>query len=323
VGYVGLQGRHLENTVELNPAGKFPGVNPSCVAIAGCGPSTLWWIDSSSFRYDPTVFGSLGQEQTTANSNYNALQVSVNKHLSHGLQFLAAYGWSHALDFSSSFENSQGLQNPFALYLSHGDSAYDARQRFVLSYIYNIPSVRHFDAFRWMPSRLTDGWQLTGITTFQTGFPITLSDSSDASYTCNAAVTFYGCWDRPNTVGAVQIANPRTNYQNYTIGGGGSLPNYWFNPNSFTPETPGVFGNSGRNFFHGPGFNNFDFSLMKDTNITADGKRKVELRFEFYNFFNHTQFDNPTANVSDPNFGRIFGLNVGSRVVQLAAKLYF
>jgi len=330
VGYVGLLGRHLENTLELNPAGQFPGNNPSCAAIAGCNPFSLPFVDGSSFRYNPLVFGSVGQQQTDANSNYNALQVSLNKHFSHGMQFLAAYGWSHTLDYGSSFEDSEGLQNPFAPYLSYGDSTFDARQRFVISYIYEVPSVRRYDALHWMPSRLTDGWELAGITTLQSGFPITLIDTSDASFICNENYTKYGCPDRPNTVGAVQTGNPRTNNQTYTygvnsLGGSPSLPNYWFNPNSFAPETPGVSGNSGRNFFHGPGLNDFDFSLLKDVKLTES--TKFQFRFEFFNFFNHPNFAQPDSNVSDPNFGRIQGVispyPSPSRVIQLAGKFIF
>jgi hypothetical protein len=329
-GYVGLLGRHLENTLEMNPAGQVPGNNPSCAAIAGCNPFTLPFVDGSSFRYNPLVFGSVGQQQTDANSNYNSLQLTINKHFSHGLQFMASYSWAHALDYGSSFEDAEGLQNPFAPYLSYGDSDYDARNRFVISYIYAVPSVRRYDAFHWLPSRLTDGWQLAGITTLQSGFPITLSDSSDNSFTCNENYSKYGCPDRPNTIGPVDIANPRTNSLTYnygvsSLGGSASLPNYWFNPNSFEPEAPGLFGDSGRNFFHGPGLNDTDFSLLKDVKVTES--TKFQLRFEFFNFLNHPNFAKPDSNVSDPNFGRILDVlspyPSPSRVIQLAGKFFF
>jgi hypothetical protein len=329
--YVGLQGRHLENTLELNPAGAFPGVNPSCVATPGCNAFNSFITDPTSYQYDPAIFGSLGQQSTDANSNYNSLQISVNKRFTNGLQFQASYGWSHSLDFGSSLEDSFGLQNPFARYLSYGDSRYDARDRFVFSYVYNLPDFRHNQD---LLSLLTNGWQIAGITTLQSGFPITLSDSSFNSDTCNASFTFYGCWDRPNVVGPVQIGNPRTNTQTYTygvanLGGSPSLPNYWFNPNSFAVETPGAVGDAGRNFFHAPGINNFDFSLIKHIHI--DEARYFELRFEFFNFFNHADFASPDANAFDPNFGRITSLlGVGasqypaaSRIVQLGAKFFF
>jgi hypothetical protein len=260
------------------------------------------------------------------NSNYNALQVSAEKHLSHGLQFRAAYTWSHSLDDGSSFEDlGSGFRasDPFNRHNDYGDSIYDARQRFVLSYTYNIPSVRHFSAFQRIPSRLTDGWRMTGITTFQSGFPISLYDSSDNSDTCNASFTFYGCPDRPNAVAPPMILNPRT--------GTAATPpnvvsNVYFSPASFPAQSPGVLGNSGRNFFHGPGINNFDFALFKDTRVTES--KMLELRFEFFNLFNHTQF-NPVeqvngviADANAPNFGAVLGA-LSSRVIQLGAKFYF
>jgi hypothetical protein len=331
VAYVGLQGRKLTGVYELNPAGQN-GANPVCLATPGCNPFNLSSTVPQTFRYPQVnslgqlVYGSIGQIGTYVNSNYNALQVSAEKHLSHGLQFRAAYTWSHSLDDGSSFEDlSSGFRasDPFNRHNDYGDSIYDARQRFVLSYSYYIPSVRHFSAFQRLPSRLTDGWRITGITTFQSGFPISLFDSSDNSDTCNASFSFYGCPDRPNAVAPQVILNPRT-------GTAGTPPNLvsniYFSPASFPAQSPGVLGNSGRNFFHGPGINNFDFALFKDTRVTES--KMLELRFEFFNLFNHTQF-NPVeqvngaiADASAPNFGAVLGA-LSSRVIQLGAKFYF
>jgi Carboxypeptidase regulatory-like domain len=335
VGYVGLQGRHLENTLELNPAGQFPGVNPAAAAD-GCSPFALYYSGfcpsgPSSFRYSQNdggllTFGSIGQQQTDVNSNYNALQIEVNKRFTKGFQFDANYTWAHALDFGSSFENSQGFggqaisQNPFAQYTNYGSSNFDARSRFVINYVYDLPAFSHNHG---LVSRLTDGWEIAGITTFQAGFPLTLTDSSYNSLTCDIAVSFYGCWDRPNTIGPVQIGNPRNNSLTYSAKNKAPRLNYWFNPNSFKTETPGAVGNSGRNFFTGPGINNFDFSVLK--NVHIDETRYFQLRFEFFNFFNHAQFGTPSTNVNSTNFGRITTVLSAdpSRIIQLGAKFYF
>ncbi|HXH49772.1 MAG TPA: carboxypeptidase-like regulatory domain-containing protein [Terriglobia bacterium] len=323
LAYVGHQGRHLETRYELNPGGQAPGVNPACAAIPGCNSLYLgFYYPDVPFPYDPLVFGSVGQQSTDANSNYNALQVTLNKHTTHGLTFLATYTWSHSLDIGSSFENvgSFGELNPFDRQSNYGDSTYDARNVFVASYTYEIPSVRHFNAFSKFPGRLTDGWRVSGFTIFQGGFPIGLYDSSLGSFTCFSYSTFYGCPDRPNLVGPVTMADPRTSSYTNNILGLGSRDHYFFDPNSFAQETPGVIGNAGRNFFHGPGINRTDIGLYKDTKITES--TKVELRLEFFNIFNHTQFDNPSGNVSSINFGRV--LSAGSpRVIQLAAKFNF
>jgi len=136
----------------------------------------------------------------------------LNKHTSHGLTFLATYTWSHSLDTISSFENVGGFSepNPFNRSTNYGDSSYDARQRFVISYDYQVPSIRRFSGFSVLPSRLTDGWRLAGYTTFQGGFPIGLSDSGNGSMICFSSVSFYGCPDRPNVLGPVTKANVRS-----------------------------------------------------------------------------------------------------------------
>jgi hypothetical protein len=333
VGYVGLEGRKLTNAIELNPAGSEAG-NPICAADSSCSPFSLFVTHPETFRYPQTYvpfggttpqlrFGSVGQFGTFINSNYNALQVTADKKLTHGLTFRATYSYSHSLDAASSFEDLgfsgvRGL-DPFNPRANHGDSAFDARQRFVISYAYDLPSVRKFSAFRAIPSRVVEGWRIAGIATFQTGIPVTVGSSALKSDTCDAAFEFFSCWDRPNLVAPVKTFNPRTS----SFNGNG---NYWFNPSDFAEAPSGGMGNAGRNFFHGPGINNFDFSLMKETKITDS--TRVELRFEFFNLFNHAQFSingvHSDSNASN-NFGQVLSARnpYDSRVIQVAGKFYF
>ncbi|HLY61962.1 MAG TPA: carboxypeptidase regulatory-like domain-containing protein [Terriglobia bacterium] len=334
VAYVGLVGHKLTSVSEQNPAGSEFG-NPICAATPGCNSFNSFATAPQSFRYPQTnangvlVFGSVGQQGTFVNSNYNSLQVSLDKHLSRGLQFRAAYTYSHSLDNGSSFEDfGSGLRasDPFNRQNDYGDSGFDARNRFVLNYVYDIPSVRRFGAFARVPARLVEGWKISGITTFQSGFPISVYDGGFRSFECDAAFSFYGCFDRPNVVGPVQTLNPRTSSVANQLRGLGSQNSYFFNPNAFALEALGTQGNAGRNFFHGPGIDNTDISLSKDTSITDS--TRLELRFELFNAFNHTQF-NPVqisgganGNSNSINFGRILGAQ-GSRVAQLGAKIYF
>ena len=162
---------------------------------------------------------------------------------------------------------------------------------------------------------------MAGTTVFQTGFPIGLTDSSYNSLTCWAYYS-YGCSERPNLVGPIQTYNPRTaNLTNSTHGASTRVrTTYWFNPNSFAPETPGVIGNSGENFFHGPGLNNWTVGIYKDTKITES--TKIELRFEFFNFFNHTQFTTVGGDINSSTFGRSTNAR-DPRLIQLAAKFVF
>ncbi|MGA2629582.1 MAG: carboxypeptidase-like regulatory domain-containing protein [Terriglobia bacterium] len=322
VGYVGHQGRHLEQRYEINPPGQSPGVNPDAVA-AGATPGLLGYYAPDTFRYDPLTFASIGLQATDGTSNYNSLQILVTKKTTHGLDFQSSYTWSHSLDSTSSVENAgRGTSpNPFIRRLNYGDSGYDARHRFVISYSYLIPSIRRCDSFRAVPSRLVEGWRFAGTTTLQTGFPLGLSDASAASLTCWNAYSSYGCSDRPNVVGPVKISDPRnTNLVNATHGGTTTRGNYYFDPNSFAPEAPGVIGDAGSNFFHGPGINNWTFGLYKDTKITES--TKIELRFEFFNLFNHTQFTSVGTNINSSTFGRATAA-LDPRLIQLAAKFYF
>lgn len=313
IAYVGNSGHHLEGAYDLNPAGSAPGVNPGAVAL-GCNAFNLPSCDPGSFALNALVYGSPGYEVTDFDSNYNSLQVEFNKHFSNGLQLLADYTWSRYMDYSSNFENdafnAPGI-NIFNLRSMYGPSANDAPQRFVLAYYYTLPIYHFIHHIR----RLTDGWNLTGITTFQMGFPVNVNDSAFTSLTCDPIISFYACPDRANVTGAPQsIGNPRT----YTLNG---LSNYWLNPNAFAipPAGAGV-GNASRDPFYGPGINNFDIALLKDIHLTES--KYIQLRLETYGTFNHTQFGAPDGNIADPNFGRIFS-STGERVVQLAGKIYF
>jgi hypothetical protein len=322
VGYVGHMGRHLSERHDINPAGQAPGVNPVCAADPNCSFFNLGSTHPETFPYDPSVFGGVGEQATDTNSNYNSLQISATKKTTHGLDFQASYTWSHSLDTISSVENvgGGGALNPFNFHDNYGDSAYDARHRFVISYSYAIPSIRHYDTFRAVPSRLVEGWRFAGTTTFQTGFPLSLTDTSENSLVC-WFYNSYGCPDRPNVAGPVKISDPRnTNLVNATHGGTTTRSNYYFDPNSFAPETRGVLGNAGRNYFHGPGINNWTFGLYKDTRITES--TKLELRFEFFNIFNHTQFTSVGTDINSSFFGRATAA-LDPRIIQLAAKLYF
>jgi len=124
-------------------------------------------------------------------------------------------------------------------------------------------------------------------------------------------------------VSPLRYADPRTaQFVNQTKGGATSNNHYWFNPNAFSLEAFGTFGNAGRNPLRGPGINNFDWGLFKDTRLTE--RTRIELRFEFFNLFNHTQFspNSLNTNINSVDFGRDLSAR-DPRLVQLAAKFYF
>jgi len=323
-GYVGSQGRKLLLDLELNP-----GINPTgCAAIPACvagrfGQPALY---PQNYKYPGNIFGSVGQVTTAGTSNYNAFQASVNKNLTHGLQFLASYTWSHAFDLASGFENSgfNGLggaggfgqlrsTNPFNPHVDYAESNYDTRQRLVLSYVYQFPGTNR----NWWLSHLTKGWQISGITTFQDGFPLDVVDSNLPSLT-DSFFQFYctpgvACWDVPNVAGPVQYMNPRS-----------TATHNWFSatPNPFSAPAFGTEGDARRNILKGPGLNNWDFALMKDTAVTES--TRIELRVEFFNLWNHTQFDpnGISTDFNSPTFGQEFSA-LAPRIMQLAGKFFF
>jgi hypothetical protein len=138
---------------------------------------------------------------------------------------------------------------------------------------------------------------------------------------CSTSINFFQCPDKPDSIAPSQILDPRSsNLVNATRGGTSSLDHYFFDPNTFALEPYGTIGNAGRGALHGPGINNFDVSVLKETRITES--TRMELRFEFYNLFNHTQFLNPNNNINSANFGRVTSART-PRLIQLAAKFYF
>jgi|SRR5271166_893185 len=333
--YVGNQGHRLVTSIEANPANPALCLylsNPANLAPATtaqpCGqfsetPSTgtVWVTLPGSSPFAGKTFTStrpLGPdfdtnpyESTVANSRYNSLQVSVS-HNTGSLSFLAGYTYSKCLD------NASGLQDstyPFDPRLSIGLCNFDLTHNFVFSYNWLLPFNR-LAGSGWRKS-VIGGWSLSGITTFATGLPISLSENDDnALIGANAAPV-----DVPNFAGGAVLAdtNPRHG-------------NQYFNTALFSLEQTGQFGNSRRRFFHGPGLNNFDMALSKSTKFTES--KELQFRAEAFNLFNHAQFSNPDGLVNDGNPDIVDGVNMGgtfglvssarpARILQLGLKFLF
>jgi Carboxypeptidase regulatory-like domain len=320
IGYVGAAGKRLNTSLSFNPA--TPAGVQACLANPACSSNPLGQPTAfpSHYAFDGSIWGQPGIQANEGWSHYNALQVTVEKHLSHGLQFLSAYTWSHSLDVSSSFENVAfqlaGSFDPYGRFRNdYGSSAFDVRHRWVISGTYEIPSLHKVWAFA--PDRVFGGWQLSAINTLQSGFPLFLEATSVPSLTCSWQFSFYGCPDRPQLVSFPKVLDPR-NVTTFRRKG-----NYWFDPASFTDAPLGQLGNVSRGFFHGPGFTNLDFAIEKNTKITE--ATNLQLRLEAYNAFNHTNFGTPNNNVDSSRFGLITSIRsfTNSRLVQLGAKFTF
>jgi len=246
------------------------------------------------------VFSSIFAQDTIANSAYNSLQASLDKRFAHGLQFTAAYTFSKSFDEASSFE---GILNPIDPRRSRSLSAFDARHRIVLSYYWQ-PSIRQYDGAK---GHLLNGWGFSGITTFQTGFPIRISTLDDQELMYSFDFELPG---EPDLVAPFKTMKPQNNGL------------YYFDPTLFSEDnTFGRIGNSPRTVCCGPHISETDFAILKTFPFSES--RQVDFRAEFFNIFNHTQFFNPDGNFSDGfQFGQVNQVR-DPRLVQFALKFKF
>jgi len=299
VGYVGSKGTKLLQVITLNQPVYNRAAN---VFVAPLGPA---------LSTQKMTAGGMQQAQTSSNSRYNSLQISMTKRFSDGLQFLAAYTLGKSQDYYSGGPLNELIPVPgdhLDWKLNYGPSDYDRRHRFVTSFVYDLPkALRH--------------WQVNGILTLQTGTPFSIVDFPNnfiiqrANFAAGggAVLTSGSTESRLN-----QFFNTPAFVPSRPIISGGNLgtPN---NP-TFDPNHP--FGNTPRNFLYGPGQKNLDFSVVRFIPITETVRG--EFRTEFFNLFNWTNFANPNNNIAVPaTFGRITATSSGPRVVQFAFKLGF
>jgi hypothetical protein len=317
IGYVGNVGRHLEGAYNLNPAGQAPGVNPTALGL-GCTSDFFLGLctGGAGFQVNPNVYGQMGIFATAWSSNYNSLQASINRHFSNGLQFQAAYTWSRYFDYTSNLENSAFNQPGFNAYnnaQNYGPSANDAPQRLVINYNYTLPFYKYGHHWR----RLTDDWNLSGITTFQHGFPVAVFNNSFSELQWSYPDAFFLPPSFAQTTGAPLMINhnPRN-----------SLTQQWFNPAAFTTPAVGSIGTANRNPLYGPGLNFWDMALEKNIHFTES--MYFQLRLETFNTFNHAQFASPVDVVGNPSLGQVdtvqpITTDGAGRVVQIGGKFYF
>jgi hypothetical protein len=338
MSYVGTFGRHNQAVIEGNP--ETQAGHDACLADPKCsGTLTTTALRNQQSRNYPTHtqygypnskglndFVSMGFISSISSSNYNSLQLYLNKGFTHGLQLQASYTFAHSLDDASSFEGSGfggtngRTYNQFFKGLNYGNSAFDTRHRFVIAPIYEVPFKKGGGLFS-PYNLLLSGWQFSGIATFATGQPFDIYASATSnSLWCSSSSTFYPCPDIANQTAPLIRGNLRK--MNVNSSGASNNTTTFFQTSTFAPEAIGSFGNIARNRYHGPGINNTNFIIAKNFALSSDGVRTLQIRMESDNVFNHTQFLNPTANFSSGNFGLVTSAASG-RQTQLAAKIYF
>ena len=290
VGYFGNKGTNLN--VERNYNQPVNGVRP------------YQRVSASSAISPGMPLGNILVYESDGNSSYNALWVTLQKRFSKGLQLNSSYTWSKSIDENS--RNVQGLviQDSYNIKGDRGLSDFDARNRFVLSALYELP-------FR--GNRFVEGWEIALIEQIQSGNPINF-------HTTNATLTGLSGTVRPNVTGPVNIGySPATNNN-------ATFVQYVQNPGVFVNQG-NAFGNLGRNVIIGPGFSNLDFALVKNTKITE--RLTWQLRADAFDLLNQANFGQPNSTVGSSTFGLISNTRVppgdfgSSRQLQVAMKLIF
>lgn len=282
VAYVGTKGTHLIDSRDINQP--QPSTNPD-------------------FERPNPEFADINIIESGANSIYNSLQARLEQRLSHGLSLLASYTYSKSIDDASGFFSTAAdpnfPQNSYDLRAERGLSDFDIRNRFVLSYAYDLPFAK---GHRWI-----GGWQSFGVITIQSGQPFTVAllPTTDNANVGQGELGF-GANQRPNVVGNAGLSNPG--------------PQEWFNTLAFATAPYGQFGNAGRNILEGPGLDTVDFSIVKNTRFRE--RLNTQFRAEFFDLLNHTNFNLPDSFVGSATFGQILSSR-DPRRVQFGLKFRF
>jgi hypothetical protein len=250
-------------------------------------------------------FGSDTNQITIGKSNYNALQLSL-RHTSGRLELSAGYTYGKSLDESSNLGEEVNPINPA---LSYALSSFDVRHNFVVSYNYRFP----FENFFRVSNRWTQGWEISGITHFSSGLPVTLVNYGDNSLLGAEpnGINNYGVDEPDYSGGALDLNHDPSNGRSY------------FNTSQFSENALGTLGTAKRRFFFGPGLENYDMALLKNVRLTES--KSLQFRLEGFNVFNHAQFFGPQSvdgNIGSSAFGQVVSANP-PRLVQLGAKFFF
>jgi hypothetical protein len=312
IAYTGSRGVHLARQNDINERTDF-------VFRDGRKffPDLPDGVRPESKRLNPN-FAAIRHVIWDANSNYNALQVRVEKRFGHGLDFQSSYTWSKAIDDASSvgseFSNQppgSREQDPFDSRAQRGRAAFDAKHNLVMNGTFEFPK---FSQFRGAAEKLLNGWELTGILTARSGFPFNLLLGFDRANDASAD----NVAQRPDVVPGRTYASAVT----------GRVDGY-VDATAFRLPPKNAYGNSGRDVLDGPGLVTFDFGLTKNTMV---GERlKIQFRTEAFNLFNRANFAIPDnliiftseqGNVSG-NFGKITRTTTSSRQIQFGLKFIF
>lgn len=290
--YLGNKATHLRTSEEANPAIYIPGAS----TIANTQQRRFLTI------LNPTqgpFYSNLTMADDGVNTNYNALRISSQHRFANSFTLLSVYTWSHCMQNAETYGNRNSIgsslyQNPYNRDGDVGPCDFDVRHNWANSLVYEVPTLHNH-----VMNALFSNWQLGSLLTLHSGFPFNPLTGVDNSLTGVKQ-------DRPNVVG-----NPYVRDTNSLI---------WIAPAAFVANGLGTFGDAGYNSLIGPGLFDIDANVTRAFPIHE--RYRFELRFEFFNLLNHTNFSLPVATENSATFGKILS-SADPRILQLAAKFNF
>ena len=350
IAYVGSKGTHLVNQRDINQLPVFTGANPfapgqfindgedDCsnftvnnsgvptaatlgngVPVPTAAVQNLWVACGNNANVVRPYhgYGTINRIETSANSIYHALQMTATRSVG-ALTFSLAYTYSHSIDDSSDRYDG-GFTDSYNLPISRASSNFDLKHNFVASYVYALPFFKQPG----LAHNVLGGWEVSGITTIQTGVPFTVTNDSgfgDSAGLGNGT----GTGSRPDLVG-----NPYTVTAAQKSAASDVLGPLYYNPAAFAVPTGLTYGTLGRNTLRMPGRTNFDFGLHKRFQVNE--RCGFEFRTEVFNLFNHTQYNSigtsldttdAAGNIDNSGFLHLNGAHL-PRIMQFGLRFQF
>jgi Carboxypeptidase regulatory-like domain/TonB dependent receptor len=284
--YVGTHGLHIYRDLQLNQSLPGPGTT---------GPRLPYYSVAPNI---PTV----DQRNGDGTSHYNSLQVKAQKRFGSGLSFLASYTWSKTMDNTSNI--TYPYNDSLNYMLSNGFKLTDVPQNLVLSYGYELPFGKgktFLNQWTGVGGALVSGWSINGISIFQSGQPLLITVANNLLNNNGGS--------NPANITCSSVPMPKTVSQ-------------WFNTGCFAAPPAYTFGNSTAGQAFGPGLENTDFSIAKESRLGSE-TRRLRIEASFFNIFNAAHFGNPNTTFGNAGFGAISNDRLAPRQIQLGAKLSF
>ena len=280
--YVGNQGRHLQYMVDLN---QFPvGYTTSSTTVV---PPNSTWLAAAPYK----GYTSVNYTDFGANSQYNALQVRLQRRFSKSLTLSADYTYSKNIDLSDNDDNFTPVRDRFHPKIDYGPSGWDRPHVFNLNYVYDLPEFKNKNAFL---RYVAGGWETSGVIRAWSGTPLTVTCGGNSGTASGGVGSSAGNYCdlapgvNPYAVGHKSL-DPQDANGDYSL-------TQWLNPLAFLQPQQGTIGNTGRNQFRGPGYQNWNLSLFKNFNIKEN--LRLQLRLETFNTWNHVQYGGDSSGVS-------------------------